>query len=222
MKTHELARVVLIGVVAFTVLALPTTSGADDGTWRLRIGGAWVTPDLSYEMLNDEGDTVHAGADQDLGLGLGLEYLVSERLGLELGMVRAEPDATVSVEPSPGIRVALSDGLRYTSYQLGLNVHFTPNSPVDVHVGPVVARVIYGDLTFVEGTDDVLEIECESDWAFGLNLGADVGIGDGPWSLGATVTYLGTDLVAKQRGEDERVTMDFDPMIYSLRVGYRF
>ena len=222
MKTHELARAVLMAVVAFAVLALPTTSGADDGTWRLRIGGAWVAPDFSYEIVNDEGLPIHADADSDFGLGLGLEYMVSNRLGLELGLVRAQPETTLTAEPSPGNRLFVSDGLRFTSYQVGLNVHLTPAAPVDVSVGPVVARVIYGNLTFLEGTDDVLEIECEGDWAYGVNLGADLRIGGGPWSLGGAVTYLSTDLVAKQRGEDERVTIDFDPMIYSLSVGYRF
>jgi len=222
MTIHRFVRAVLIGVAVFTVLALPSTSEADDGAWRLRLSGAWVAPDFSHTIINDEGLPIHAEADTDFGLGLGLEFMVSSRLGLEFGLVSAQPEATLSAEPSPGNRLLVSDGLSFTSYQVGLNVHLTPDAPIDVFVGPVVARVNYGNLTFLEGTDDVLEIECESDWAYGVNLGADLRIGDGPWSLGATVTYLSTDLVATQKGEDERVTMDYDPMIYSLSVGYRF
>ncbi len=53
-------------------------------------------------------------------------------------------------------------------------------------------------------------------------MGADVRLGDGPWSIGVSANHLDTNLKvsnAEDPGADE---VDVDPFLVGLGVGYRF
>lgn len=55
----------------------------------------------------------------------------------------------------------------------------------------------------------------------GAKLGADVHLGDGPWSANVAATYIASGL-SVQRVPLPTPTVDFDPLFLSLSLGYRF
>jgi outer membrane protein W len=208
-------------VVALALAAAPATADAADGAWQLRVRGVWVDPDFSWGEIDDDGTEFDVTADSDFGYGLGLEYRFTDRLGVELAALRAKPDMDLTIAAPWGEDFEFSDGLSYRPITLGLNIHLTPDAPVDVYLSPLIALVDYGDLTYyVE--DDVESFTVSSDFTWGATIGADVPLGDDGWSMNATVSYIDTDLEAENVSEPGRETFSFDTLIASLGIGFRF
>ncbi len=211
-------------VLALMFLALP--AAADDEGWQLRFGGVWVDPDLSVDEVQNDGSRVRAEADSQLGLRLALEYRFSPRLGVEFGALWAEPDVEVTID---GVvfclcRLEASDSLRFTSLTAGLNVHLTPEGPVDFYVGPLIAWVLYGDLGFrfsVGGLTDTVAFSSSDELAWGVQAGVDVPFGDGPWALNLAAQYLDTTLGVRAEDDGARSEIGFDPLVFSLGFSYR-
>lgn len=201
------------------VMCADAALAAEPG-WQLRIRGAQVDPDFRFEEVDDVGDRVVVEADSEIGFGLGLEYRVNNRIGVELAALHASPDLDLRVESVDELTVTASDGLGFTPITLGVSVHLTTDAPIDVWVAPQVAYVLYDDVT-VSAMGETESLDVDDDFGWGATLGADLGLGDGPWSVNAAITYLDTSIeVADDEGDSE--SFDFDTMIYSVGVGLRF
>lgn len=153
-------------------------------------------------------------------------------------MLSAEPEldpdpvgVIIQIFPPPPVPVFEPIDLRVTPLTLGLHVHFTPGAAVDVYAGPLLAWVAYGDLR-VTGGLQILEgdlvvgpftqsLGVDDDFAFGAKLGADVGLGAGPWSLALAATWIDTGF-SVQRVPVPAASVDVDPIFVSLGLGYRF
>jgi outer membrane protein W len=210
-----------ITVAILTLLAGAASVGAAEPEWQVKVGGVWVQPALSYSMVNSEGLSFSADSDDAIGLSVALEHRFSQRLGLELGALQASPDVILRVEAPGGETAEASDGLAYTPITLGLNLYLTPGRPVEVYLTPVLAYVMYGDLTFSAG-DSIASIKVDNQWTWGLNLGANVRLGDGPWRFSGAVSYVRTALPATDLESGGTENIDFNPFAVTLGFGYRF
>jgi outer membrane protein W len=209
-------------VLALAALALAVPARAESG-WQIRAGGLWVDPSFSTSVTNDDGTPIAVTSDSDLGYTLGLEYRFAGSLGLDLRVGRAEPDVELGAEV-PGLgRIAIADGLGYTPVTFGLNAHITPDRPVDLYLGILAAWIDYGDLDFVitEPVADSLSVTSSSDVGWGVTAGADIAFGSSPWSLAAGLTWIRTDLEAREPGGDAE-SFEFNPFMVTLGVGYSF
>jgi outer membrane protein W len=221
-SVNRFSVIVLSFFTLITILLSQAAVAADEG-WQLRIAGAWINPDLSFSETDEYGDQVMVDSDSSIGFGIGLERRLTSRVGVELGLLSGSQDISLRVEAATGEQASLSNGLSFRPIYLGLNLHLTPDKPVDLYLGPMIAYASYGDLNFVLTPDQRLDVSIDSDWAWGLNLGADIGLGDGPWSLGVAVKYLETELRATEEDDDGgNESLAYDPIIFSIGVGYRF
>ena len=211
----------VITVAILTPLAgAASVWGAEPG-WQIKAGGVWVQPAMSYTLTNPGSTPISADSDNAIGLSVALEYRVSERLGLELGALQASPDVNLRAEIPGGPTVEASDGLAYTPITVGLNLYLTSGRPVEVYLTPVLAYVMYGDLNFSAG-ESIASIRVDNQWTWGLSLGTNVRLGEGPWRFNGAVSYVRTALNATDLESGGSRKIEFNPFAITLGFGYRF
>ncbi|MGD9020878.1 MAG: OmpW family outer membrane protein, partial [Lysobacterales bacterium] len=158
--------------------------------------------------------------DMGVGVSLQAEYRVSPRIGVEIGVMGASGFG-LSSSVSHG---NVSGDIRLTGFaplSLGLNVHLTPESTVDLYAGPQLALVAYGtNRTWWDSWSGGVELSAKNDWAWGLVAGLDVPLGKRGWLFNANLRYLDTSI--EQSGGGFHFDGDFDPLIFSLGFGYAF
>jgi outer membrane protein W len=223
MKSTNRPRItrLTVALVSLALLITAASVGAADSKWQVKFGGVWVHPELSYRPVYPVFEHIRANSDNAIGLGLGLEYSFSDRLGLELGALRASPDINLRVDFPGGQSIEASDGVAFTPITAGLAVHLTPGRSVDVYLVPAVAYVVYGNLRF-SAAGDTASLDADNEWTWGISLGAGVRLGDGPWRFNGAVSYIRTSLNATDIDNGDIHKVDFDPFIITLGFGYRF
>jgi len=212
---------VAITLAILTLLAGAASGGAAEPGWQIKVGGVWVQPALSYTLTNPGSTPVSADSDNAIGLGVALEHRLSERLGLELGALWASPDVNLRAELPGGPPVEASDRLGYTPITVGLNLYLMSGGPAEVYLTPVLAYVMYGDLTF-SAAGDTIRIAVDNQWTWGLGLGTNLRLGDGPWRFNGAVSYVRTALNATDLESGGSRKIDFNPFAITLGFGYRF
>jgi len=218
---------IIIAMAIALSLALAGTAvaaGSGEPGWQVRVYGAWVNPDLGATETNDEGEPVSIGSGDAFGYGLGLDYRASERISWSFDLLRVAPELTLSADLGPSLELRTEERLQVTPLLLGMGWHLTPGGPVDVAVGPVVGWVQFGDVTFDVGDEEPFRVVTANKPAIGARLAASTALGDGAWSLTGDVTYLKTDLEARNGDGSsfDKREFSYDPLIVTVGVGYRF
>jgi len=179
-----------------------------------------MNPTGDTVVVPDTGERIPFNAGNGYGFGIDLEYRVSRRLGIDFGILTATPVIDVLID-EVGV-ISASAKPRITPLYAGLNVHLTPDSPLDLYIGPMLAYVIYSSFDLVVDPWFLTEgYVTQNDFGIGVNLGLDIRLGDAGWLFTAAFKYLDTTLVASPPDESIGRT-DIDPMIFSIGVGYRF
>lgn len=199
----------------------------------LVLAGAIVDPALAQETgftAKVAGVYVDASADDDnfgtdVGLGVGVEYRLSRRLGLELGLITSELSRTESLGGDPPSGTIRFD-LRSTPVLARLNLHLTPDAPVDVYAGPVVGHVFNDDLDVavrgeILGAPADFSVPIEDAFTYGAHLGIDLPVGDRGFFVNAGATYLISEIDAdvEPGGAD---SFDLDLLLAHAGFGFRF
>jgi len=210
-------------VLTAALLTLPAAATAQDDSWHFRFGGAWVDPNVDFFDLDPDGDRVKVAADGALGFSLAIERQFSRRLGVELGVLLAEPELQLDLELD-GFPIIVSEGIGFTAVTGGLNVHLTPEKRVDLYVAPLLVYTSFDDLNFRFRVGDetlTAAFRSDDDFAVGAQLGADVLFGEGRWSLNLTVRYLDIGLSVVDE-EGVHTVLHFDPLVLGVGLGYGF
>ena len=213
--------VAVAAIVTFFFCALcPTDADAGESPWQLRIAGLSMNPTGETVAVPDTGERIAFDAGNGYGFGIDLEYRVSRGLGIDFGVLTAQPIIDVLID-EVGV-ISASAKPRISPIYVGLNVHLTPDGPIDLYIGPVLAYVIYSSFDLVVDPWFLTEgFVTENDFGIGVNLGLDIRLGEGGWLITAAFKYLDSILVASPPDESIGRT-DIDPMIFSVGVGYRF
>lgn len=221
----------LVWMMVIALLASPAL--AADSPWQIRGFVAWFDPDVDETIVNEDGESIRVGADDDIGFGLSAEYRYSPRLGFEFGVLQASPETTVTLEDSElGLSLTARDDPSIRPLTAGVNWYLTPQSNLDLYVGAFLAYVLYDDLTFdlnaeipVNGEVIVVSerarVDVDNDFSYGAVLGLDIPIGTLGWALAASVRYIETDLDSTDDDGDQE-TLAVDPLIVTLGVRYSF
>jgi outer membrane protein W len=143
------------------------------------------------------------------------------RLGVELGALWASPDINLRAELPGGPTVEASDGLAYTPITVGLNLYLRSGGSAEVYLTPVLAYVMYSDLTF-SAAGDTIRIAVDNQWTWGLSLGTNLQLGAGPWRFNGAVSYVSTALNATDLESGGTRKIEFNPFAVTLGLGYRF
>lgn len=214
---HASGLALALGIIA----ALPTAATAQEDRWQLRFGAAWVQPDVVAENVDDVLDAVNGDT---VGVHLALERRFGRRFGVELGASRANTDFRFESRLLNEVTFRSTAELDFTAYTAGLNVHLTPDRVVDLYLGPMLVYSDYGDadITVSSFNREIQgRLSSSDDFAFGVQLGADIGFGDGPWSLNVAAQYIDTRL--DLTNPDTSVSqLKFDPLLVNVGFGFRF
>ncbi len=211
-----------LALVVMTAAALPAAAAEE---WHARAALTWTDTALSYRSLNDDASTTRVIGDDSAGFSLGLERRLSDRIGVELALDASRPEVRLTVE-APGVN-PISAGARMDLWTLraGLNLHLLDDGPIDLYLGPTVAWVYTpGSIVFRAEVGDQTEsvrITADNGFGWGGTAGADVDLGGG-WTLGASYTYLKSELDFADEEDPEKVTLDLDPSTIRFGIGVRF
>jgi outer membrane protein len=217
-RTHALVTTLL---AVATALVTPSASAGDvERPWQLRLAFVTMDSDANLAEVSDSNGGIMINTGIGGGVSVDMEYRASRRLGLDFGVLAATPSIGTQVEIGWS-GVSVSSGITVAPITIGLNVHVTPDSRLDVYLGPLVAYVAYNsfDLNIGPGINE--SFSTGNDISFGINLGVDVFLGKGRWSVNATFKYIDSTLEAAPSDGDPG-TIDFDPMIFGFGVGFRF
>ncbi|HSQ22487.1 MAG TPA: outer membrane beta-barrel protein [Coriobacteriia bacterium] len=227
----------------YTIVATATNELGDTEICRASVdmvGADWIVRPFAAYLMADEkmSATVDLascpcparttyGYDDGYGLGLSVERLLSERIGVEARGLYGRLDDRFWIGAN-GIGITESDTSDYWDLSLGLNVHLTPKGAVDWYAGPFVGySTVDGHTSFV--VDRSLEYDAEGDLTWGAQTGLDWPFGDSPWSLhvGARYTWYTADISYRHTNPEGAVheqpeSIDLDPITMELGVAYHF
>jgi outer membrane protein W len=241
--TSERGTLVLTRRGTYTIVARTTKELGNIEICRasVEVGGAdWILrPFAAYLMTDEETSaTVNPGScpcparttygyHDGYGLGLSLERLLNERIGVEARGLYGRLDDRFWIGAN-GIGIKEGGTRDYWDLSLGLNVHLTPKGAVDWYAGPFVGySTVDGHKSFV--VDRSLEYDAEGHLTWGAQAGLDWPFGHSPWSLhiGARYTRYATDITQRYTAPngtvfEQRKSIDLDPITLELGVAYHF
>lgn len=201
---RNLRNAFAVGVV---LAVASTTIVAADSAWTLRFHGAIVDSSASTGV-DVSGSGVTTGVDVGGGFGLGAEYRLSNRLGLELSTLFAglEVGTTVSRGNVESYQLSM------VPVTLGLPIHFKPGR-VDLFVAPTFSVVNYLDIETTASIGNVgSSVENGADPALGVAFGLDIPFGKGNWAFSSGLRYMKTGTNGTS----------VDPTIVMVGFAYRF
>lgn len=206
--------------VAFALLLLLGETGraaAADPRWQLAIA---ATTALRTPIL---------GVEDSPGWSAGLEYRASRRISVELDVLGNRIEDGIEIDFF-GAELDVQQSFQATWLLSRLNVHFTPDSRVDLVAGPVLGHLGTGDLTLtarsrIPGEPAVVEKErfkAKGGIAAGAHLRLDIRLGQGRSFLTAGATYVRSRVEVAEQPDSEPRSFDFDPLIVHLGYSVRF
>ena len=146
---------------------------------------------------------------------------MSRRVGFGVAVLTARPDVLLRAEV-PGVDIEVGSGMRVTPILFDVTLHLTPDGTLDLYVGAGLGYVMFGDLSFQPPGEDAMEFDVDNDPVWSVVVGADVGLGDGPWSLSASLRHVDAQLAVKDRMTREGLDLDFDSLVATAGVAFRF
>lgn len=206
--------------IALTVVVLfaagDSRAGEETG-WRLRVDFGFFNPTGDGITIDTE-TTFSAELDSGAGIGVRSEYQWSRRLGVEFGFFSGA-STNISVGSSGSASLEVSS---FVPFAVGLDVHLTPASRVDLYIGPQVAWVNYSGIKAASGSgSSSASLSVDTSVGAAAILGLDVPVGSRKkWTFQVNLRYFDTSIEGS--ASSGRVEADFDPTVFSLGFGYRF
>jgi outer membrane protein W len=225
-RTIQIARTVSalssIGLFLAFAGSRPAAAQTDpaDGRWSFKLQGMSVQSTFGGDFNSSSGG------------GLGFEYRASRRLGIEAGVFTSQVKSQTDFDFFGLIHLGVESKLRVTPVTAQLNFHLTPDHHVDLHLGPVVGWMRYGDLestvrSSVLGDESVEteRVRTKDAFAWGAHIDVDVPLGQHGAFFTGGATYLNAPVKTRQELEGVEAgdtTLHLDPLVLKVGVGYRF
>jgi len=210
----------LIPLAVAAALAAPVAAHAQEGTydpgkWLVRVGMSQINPEK--ENLEVPSLSTFLVVDSDITPTGTIEYMITPHIGTEL--LLAWP-ATHGIDskgfaPNTDTRVGHVDVLPPV---LSLNWHFNPNGMFRPYIG---AGVNYTMFSGEETRGALAGTEFTLDDSIGAAGQVGVDIGQRNWFFNANVRYIDLSSDIDLGGADLG-SVDLNPWVYGLHIGYRF
>ena len=200
--------------------AEPSGNYLENMEYMVRLGGAWSEPDSSSFTFAD-GSTLTLDGDGPVIAG-DITWMLSRHVGLEL-WASDKFSSGPRLDSASGGRIA--DGeLEYAAPALSLQWHFLPHGWFRPYIGGGAAYAIFSSKGNIQAGDE---------FAWQAGAGFDIGKPHGGWFVNAFVKYFdmspdvalkgnGVTPVQLASGSSGNASLDINPMVYGLNVGYRF
>lgn len=219
--------------VLAVALAAPFAQAHQAGDIIVRAGAITVDPredssDIYVGALGTSVAGTKATLDSNTQLGLNFAYMVTDNIGIEL--LAATPFShDVGVKGMPGDYAGLNG-------KLGELKHLPPTLSVVYY--PLDAKSAFqpyvgAGINYTWFFDDKLSSEAEGkgfsgldlkdSWGLALQVGADYMLTDN-LMINAQVRYIDIETTGTTSilGDDVKVDVDVDPMVYMVGLGYKF
>ena len=194
----------------------------------MRAGLTNVSPDDSSSNIFVGSDLgVNLSVGDDTQLGLNVAYFVSDRLNIEV--LAATPfthDVNFGVSDPLGTGDRLGE-VTHLPPTITLNYYFNnPSSAFQPYVGAGINYTVFFDEDFTSANDAAGLKNLSLDNSFGLSaqLGVDYMVND-QWFINGSVRWIDIDTEASfnLNGTPGNVnSIEIDPMVYTISLGYRF
>lgn len=232
---NKFARVfVVLAVIA--LFAAPASFAADQkNTFRFQVGYFMPSGDFSFTEdltdFDDDGtnDVLNGKIEYDTAIGAGIDYerRLTPLIGLDFGFKYFNPDiklsATLDLTGDGGSSDSfeIKEGGKFQPLTAGVMFHVLGGKGLDLYLGPELAYIMYGDVTFTDPSGlATLSASFDDEFTYGAKAGLDVPLGEN-WAVGATLEYIMADSKVKDTGDME-VKLDPTPFIFMASVGYKF
>ncbi len=207
-------------------------------------GAVDLTLRFQGQATSSDGDALGLGDDFGTSAGayLGLEWRLTERLGIEAGAAWTELEQSATLDTFLLISRTTAS-LSVVPVTVALNIHLTPKSRYDLYLAPRIGWAFFDDLeirsefdfsgfpgfpgfagpplTLFDGfpTSQTTNLAVKDQFVYGLRLGFDVPFGKSAWSFSSSLEVLDLDLEleAVPRG-----AFSLDPISIGLGFAYRF
>jgi outer membrane protein W len=149
----------------------------------------------------------------DGGIGIGVEYLVNDRIGVDGRAVMSRPAAVLNVGPELD-----HDDLYLSSLTVGPNFHFGNSQRADWFAGPYIGFARLKDATLATPSAS-FSTDFDTEFVYGAQAGVDVAFREGSaWSFhgGLMKTF------AEFEDDDTGLELDLDPWQVLLGVARKF
>ncbi|MGV2873185.1 OmpW/AlkL family protein [Colwellia sp. E150_009] len=217
-----------------TIALLSTLSTAafahQAGDILVRGGATSVNPDSENTavLLSGADSTMSLSVDDNTQLGLNLVYFYDSNWAVELlaatpfthEVTIHDPNAVLGVDGAKLAEVTHLPPTLSALYYIDTNSAFKP------YVGVGINYTVFFEEEFEAAPKSLGLTNLKLDGSFGLavQLGADYEINKN-WSVNFSARYIdiSTDATFDVAGDNiGKATVDVDPMVYSLMVGYKF
>jgi outer membrane protein len=215
---RESLRLAVAGAAAAFCLQ-PPVAAAKEGDWLLRAGVGVVDP-KSNNLTTPLGEIE---VDSATSLTVEGTYMFLDHWGVEL--LAAYPfNHDIKLDTGEGTpKIASTDQLPPT---LSLQYHLLPDGRFRPYVGVGLNYTTFFNVKEKGPLSDAgTSLKLDDSWGIAYQIGADYGINEN-WFVNAAVRWIDIDTKAKLEGGDLDVgnigTVQIDPFVYQLQVGYRF
>lgn len=200
------------------------------GDILVRGGITSVNPDSNKAavLLSGNDSTMSLSVDDNAQLGLNLVYFYDSNWAIELlaatpfthDVTIYDPNAVLGVDGAKLAEVTHLPPTLSALYYIDTNSAFKP------YVGVGVNYTIFFKEEFEAAPKSLglTNLKLDGSFGFAVQLGADYEI-DKNWSVNFSARYIdiSTDATFDVAGDNiGKATVDVDPMVYSLMVGYKF
>lgn len=217
-----LRRAARLGLIL--LLAPAATLVAGSPRFTLRAHGVWLSPAGDQVTVTrspaggGEERTTHQVSADGTGFGLSLAYRVARRISVELGVWAVDVDNDFRLDAA-GTTLTDVETMGVKSVYLGVDWHLTPAHRADVRLGLFLAQTEFDDVIFLTAAGRSEKLTFDDDHGAGVRLAVDWPFRPaGRWLLSADLRYLVTLLESEIAGQD----LDFDPLVVTAGVGFRF
>ena len=239
-------KLLAVGALTLAAFAVAPMAQAEKGDWLIKGGATMVSPKSGNLSLGDLGDVPDVGnitnvsieVDDGTSFGFTITYMMTSNWGLELlAAVPFKHDiklaATIDGERGAG---KIGD-TKHLPPTISLQYHFLPDGMFSPYVGVGFNTTLFSseslnsdarDLFAALGINDA-NLKLDTSTGVAAQIGIDWYFSD-KWFANADVRYIDLGTKAKITGTDEAGdavvaelgTVNIDPIVYSLMIGYRF
>ena len=237
--THILCRgtrvkniiLVLIWVVSAGVFK--SAFAYEKGNWVIRAGVANTSPDASSSNVALNGGDLGFGVDvdDDTQVGLNFAYFINDKWNVEvLASTPFSHDIVVNDNP---LGLGKLGDVNHLPPSITLNYFFAPSaSAFQPYVGLGINATLFFDEEFTASNQALGFSNLDLDESFGITaqIGFDYVLTE-QWLLNASVRYIDISTDATftldnpalgADGAEGAVTVDIDPLVTTVSLGYKF
>lgn len=210
-------RVLLIVLIA----ALVMPAAADAGDWIVRLRAINVDPNESSEKIGDTGSEV--AVDSATTAEVDVSYMFNNNFGIEVIAATTKHDLAASGGALAGANLGSVKVLPPTAV---FQWHPFPKGLLDFYVGAGVNFTYFYSYDLSNDLADLGVTDIGFSNSFGLagDIGLSVNFGE-HFHINGDIKYIqiSTDADIKVGSDTlDEVTVDIDPWVFGIGVGYRF